>query len=321
MKFALYFFSVLLFGFAIGCSRPSVTELPYEQAPDSAVIARIGDAIYTKGELERDVRIMVKLLEAAGFKQDEMTIYDDSVGYRRMILDQVLLREVVVQEAKRRGIALSASEMAEFQERFAGDFAQRIPFSFSAALTVLGTDATPFRSNLHKDALADKFKAVSCQRIAAGLPPVSREDAEARRKETLLHNSRLANENRLVGKLATNAWKSIRAGNDFDTVGRKLAEMRKEISFDANRADDSATAAKFANGAVPPPFAIPDGLVLAKARDSRHLAYVKFNFLTPRKVLSVEDQQAALQEKAVATAYRELLKKLKSQADISVLKL
>lgn len=313
--------SVTIFTIILGCGQSSVTTLPYDQAPDSAVIARVDNSTYTKAELERDVRIMSKLLKSAGYGADETTIADDPVAYRQIVLKNFVMREVVVHEAEHRGITLSAQEINDYQERFAANFTQHMPLSFKSLLSALGNEATVFRANLHKDALAEKFQTIVRQQLAARIAPVSKDDAVASREAALRHNSRLAGENRLIGKLATNAWKSIKAGNDFDVVGRKLSEMRKEISFDANRPDNSAAEAKFANGAVPPPSAIPGGLALAKARDKRHLSYIQFTFQSPREVLSVKDQQTALKDKAVGAAYQELLNKLKSQADISSLEL
>lgn len=315
------FTAVALLGAVLGCSQPSVTSLPYDEAPASALIARIGDATFTKGDLERDVRIMSKLAEAAGYKAEEMSVSQDPVGCRREMLDNIVMREVVVQEAVRRGIVLSPQEMDVYQERFAEEFAQRIPLSFVDLMSALGKDATAFRANLRKDALVDKFRTSVCDQLAAELPPADMAGAVAAREEALRHNARAADENRRVGKLATNAWMSIRAGNDFDTVGRKLPEMRKGVSFDPNRPDNSAGEARFANGAVPPPFAIPGGIALAKARDRRHLACIRFPYQPLREVPTVDGLLKAQRRKDVDAAFQKLLQRLRSQADVSALQL
>ena len=122
-------------------------------------------------------------------------------------------------------------EIIEKLQSLAG-FSGRVPMNFDAMLEALGPQATAFRNNLKKDALSAKMERILKEQIAVSLSETSKSDLEERRREALEFNRGLEAANRSLARLATNSWKSIRAGNDFAVVGQALVKMQKGIAFE-----------------------------------------------------------------------------------------
>lgn len=287
---------------ASGCERRSSDE----------VVASVNGTVYTKAALERDVAIVEKLQSLAGYPSIERSDAAAQADYRRRVVNGFVAREILLQEAARRRIDLSPAEMQAFQNEFAAGFSGRMPMNFDALLEALGSQATVFRNNLKKDALSAKMERILKEQIAASLPETSKSDLERMRREALEFNRGLEAANRSLARLATNSWKSIRAGNDFAVVGRALVKMQKGIAFEPVFKDAEGRYSALAAGKVSAPTSVDGGLEFVKANGDAAFSRIVFRWQKPREVPS--DNGVAARKKAIQDAYARKIKELISAA-------
>lgn len=304
-----------------GCNR-QLKDLPYDQLDGNDIVARVGSATYTKAELERDVAITEKLSALAGFAPQEMASRQNPSKFRQQVANGFVGRELLLQEAARRKIDLLPDDMQAFQAEFAAGISSRMPMTFKGLLDALGPEATQFRNNLKKDALSARIEQILRQEFLAAQPAVSASDAEAKRREALAFNRKVEETNRSLMRLATNSWRSIRAGNDFATVGRKLAEMRQEITFDAAYADPAGRHAKTPPNLTLPPTAAEDGVEVVKVVQApdgaRTIGRIFFRPKTPRDVPTEQTASEAVRQDAANVAYSNWIKSRRAAADVQV---
>lgn len=305
---------------AVGCGREP-SSLPYSQMSEDDVVATVNGVAYTKGELERDISITDRLYSFAGYDRDGRLDSETAQAYRRRILQGFIDREILLQEAARRHIELSSADMNAYQRQFAASLSENLPVNFDSLLFSLGPLATVFRNNLKKDALAAKFEQILREAAESVLPPVSSAEIEREREAALAFNRKLAKDTRALTRLATNSWKSIRAGNDFKTVGKKLPEIRPEVTFEPSFADPAGRFKALRPGELTSPAACDGGLQIIKAErgegGTRNLARILFRLNKPKAVLSTEETANALKAKAVNAQIAQQFKALKQAAKIS----
>ena len=293
--------AVLPLVIASGCARRLSDE----------TVASVDGAVYTRAALERDVEIIEKLQSLAGYPSIDRTDAAAQSNYRRRVVDGFVLREILLKEAARRHIDLSPAEMRAFQDEFAAGFSGRVPMNFDAMLEALGPQATAFRNNLKKDALSAKMERILKEQIAVSLSETSKSDLEERRREALEFNRGLEAANRSLARLATNSWKSIRAGNDFAVVGQALVKMQKGIAFEPVFRDAEGRYSALTAGKVSAPTPVEGGLEFVKANGDAAFSRIVFRWQKPREVPS--DGNAA-HEKAVRDAYARKIRELISAA-------
>ena len=291
---------------ACGCDR----------RPADEVVASVDGTVYTKAALERDVAIVEKLQALAGYPSIDRTDAAAQADYRRRVVNGFVVRQVLLQEAARRRIDLSPEEMRVFQDEFAAGFSGQMPMSFDALLEALGSQATVFRNNLKKDALSAKMERILREQIAASLPETPKSDLERMRREALEFNRGLEAANRSLARLATNSWKSIRAGNDFAVVGQALVKMQKGVVFEPVFKDTSGRYAVLAAGKVSAPTSVEDGLEFVKANGDAAFSRIVFRWQKPREVPS--NDGAAMRKKAIRDAYARKIAGLKQAAKIEI---
>lgn len=287
-----------------------------DRRPADEVVASVDGAVYTKAELERDVAIVEKLQSLAGYPSIDRTDTAAQADYRRRVVDGFVLREILLKEAARRRIDLSPAEMRAFQDEFAADFSGKIPMSFDAMLSALGHQATAFRNNLKKDALSAKVERILRGQIAASLPETPKSEIGRMHREALEFNRGLEAANRSLARLATNSWKSIRAGNDFAVVGQALVKMQKGISFEPVFWDESGRYATLAAGKVSALTPVEGGLEFVKANGDAAFSRIVFRWQKPREVPS--DGGAAVRQKAIRDAYARKITELKQAARVDI---
>lgn len=313
------FLFVSAFCALVGCG-PEPKEVPYSRLADGDVLVSVNGVAYTKGELERDVGIRADLQGLSFEKADEMRVKELKKQFRSQAIEQFVSRELLLGEAKRRRMELSAPEMLAYQEEFSHGLSARAPVAFGAVETVLGKRVTAFRASLRKDALSSKALARMRADIAAALPQPSKEEVERTIAGAKVSNRAFAVTNRLTCALATNAWKSIVGGNDFATVGRKLHAMNGMITFIEKCDTTDETALKLAKGGLTPPLPQEKGLTIFKANGPAEEKYrfsCIFFALAPIYVIeSVEEARKTLHEANVEEAFRAKLDALRKAADI-----
>ena len=298
--------AVLSLVIASGCDR----------RPTDEVVASVDGTVYTKAALERDVAIVEKLQALAGYPSIDRTDAAAQADYRRRVVNGFVVREILLKEAARRRIDLSPEEMRVFQDEFAAGFSEKLPVSFNALLEALGSQATAFRNNLKKDALSAKMERILREQIAASLPETPKSDLERMRREALEFNRSLEAANRSLARLATNSWKSIRAGNDFTVVGQALVKMQKGIAFEPVFKDELGRYAALAAGKVSAPTAVEGGLEFVKANGDSAFSRIVFRWQKPREVPS--NDGAAIRKKAIRDAYARKIAELKQAAKIEI---
>ena len=209
-------------------------------------------------------------------------------------------RDVLLDEAARQGIVFSDDEL-------------RARLSDAETLqSALGEDGAAFREDLKKELLAEKVRnRVRCA-IAERIPRISAEDIAREQAAVAKHNAALAEANRSICRLATNAWKSIRAGNDFAMVGNKLTEMNPGASYEALCEDAAPVCTNLADGEMSAPL-LEDG-VLSFYRVSSptagvcRISRIAFQLQKPREVLSDEQTEMSLVERKIDAVYEKWLK-------------
>ena len=310
-----------MLGLAVGCGRET-SSLPYSQMSEEDVVATVNGVAYTKGELERDIAITDRLFSFAGYDHDGRLASETPQAYRQRVLRGFIDREILLQEAARRHIELTDSDMAAYQRQFAASLSDKLPLNFDSLLSSLGPLATVFRNNLKKDALAAKIEQVFCEAAESVLPTASPTEIAREREEAIAFNRKLAQDTRALTRLATNSWKSIRAGNDFKTVGKKMPEIRPEIAYEPSFADPAGRFRGLRPGELTPPRACDGGLEIVKAERGTDgkaaLARILFRLKKPKAVLSPEETVDVLKAKAVKAQVALQFKALKQAAKISI---
>ena len=209
-------------------------------------------------------------------------------------------RDVLLNEASRRGIVLSEDELRT-----------QSPVS-EEVLSALGENVAVFRENLRKDLLAEKMRRCIRCAIAERIPQVSSEDIVREQAAVAKHNAGLAEANRTICRLATNAWKSIRAGNDFATVGNKLTEMNAGASYEALCEGAATVCTNLADGEMSAPL-LEDGAlsfyrVSSPTAGVRRISRIAFHLQKPQEVLSEEQTEMSQVERMIDAAYEKWLK-------------
>lgn len=307
----------VLFGgmlFLSGCER-DVAEGLYSQLSDSAVLLSVGDLRYTKGHLEGDVGIMRELMSMMGSAEEVERA--DPNALRKSVLAGVFTREVLIREASRRGMGLAPEDLEAYQTRFMSRFFQGKKLALPEALSRLGNRATMFQNNLTREALASQMQAL-IQSEAAARAEIPQETVERERKVALARGKEAEAFNRTLGALATNAWRSIRAGNDFVTVGRKLQEMKPEIVYEPDcPANARLEEASKANG-LTPPLPVADGLEIVRGASGGGGRCSRIRFLFRKADVSAMENAAleAQRKKAGEEGFRKRVDELKRSADV-----
>lgn len=309
---------------ATGCDQ-QVRDRPYEELSDNDLVARVGKITYTKGELECDIRIMKKLSLLSGNLPCETEDRRNTAKFRQSIINGFVNRALLLQEAKRRGIDLSADDMRVYQDAFIRNIFTQQALNYRGLLDALEPAAGQFHKNLKNDALSARIEQILMQELAASLPPPSAADIEKSRTETLDFNARLDDANRSLMRLATNSWKSIRAGNDFATVGRKLVKMRTEITFDEEYADPTGRLAQAPTDLTLPPTAAEDGIEIVKItqtpENARTIGRIVFKPRKQRPFPSLQEAASALRKNAIDDAVSKWFRTQRTKADILTIRL
>lgn len=232
----------------LGCDRAS-EDVPYYRLPDSAVVAAVGDARCTKADVQRNEEIMSKIVSLCGTAAKV-----DPAVFRRNYTTAFVVQAILVREAKRRGRTLSDKDFDRQQKRFLASIPGRTSLTYEQTVSSLGSLASTFEANQRQEALANEMEEILRAEFAKKAAAAS--------------------------SFATNAWKSIRAGNDFDVVGKKLVEMGKDVSYEAECEPPTGILAELSAGAVSPLTAIEGGLSIWKAKTNvaNKMAYSRIFF-------------------------------------------
>lgn len=209
-------------------------------------------------------------------------------------------RDILLNEAERLGIVLSEDEL------------RTQSFVSEEVLSALGEDGAVLLENFRKDLLAEKIRQRRRCAIAERIPRISSEDIAREQAAVAKHNAGLAEANRSICRLATNAWKSIRAGNDFATVGNKLTEMNTGASYEVLCEDAAPVCTNLADGEMSAPLLEDSVLsfyrVSSPTAGVRRISRIAFQLQKPREVLSKEQTEMSLVERMIDAAYEKWLK-------------
>ena len=235
----------------LGCERTD-ENVPYYRLPDSAVVAAVGNARCTKGDVRRNEEIMSRLVALCGTAAKV-----DPGAFRHNYTTAFVVQAILVREATRSGLSLSNEDLVRQQKRFLASIPGRTNLTYGRILSALGSLAPTFEANQRREALANEMEEVLRAEFAKKAAAAS--------------------------SFATNAWKSIRAGNDFDAVGQKLVQMGKNVAYEAACATPPGELAELPVGAVSPLTATEGGLSIWKAKTdaSNKKSYSRVFFSIP----------------------------------------
>ena len=302
-----------------GCGRFD-SGIPYAELPDDAVMASVDGVKYLKADLERDSLIMSDLAKLARTDEAEIVSATDPEAFRRSTVARFIERELLVKEAERRRLSLTPEEFDDFQERFATDFAEKMPIGFKAIVEALGPRSAAFRANLRRDALAEKIHGHIRDGIAAQTQ-VTPSEAMGEQRGFRELNDEIAATNEATRAAARRAWRSICKGNDFDMVGRKLPELRADVSYEADCIETNAAFAKLKVGEISSPTDVAGGLVIVKAlgpdlKGRLHFGKIAYSLDEQFAVPTVDDAQKGLFEARVDAGYAAWLDGLRRNARV-----
>lgn len=242
-----------------GCGKKLATG-PYAQLPNDAVVAKVADEVYTKGELERDLDLFREILKMARYTEDLDDLNRNPDGFRRQAIRHFIEREALVREARRRGFTLTRKNLREALDRTAENFTLRMPLSFDAIVAQLGPRARTFVETTKRDALADKARLALRQALPATdtntlSSVVDKLIAAAQREREDLRTA-----NRQLRIKASEAWRQIRQNADFDQIGRQFAATGDGIIFVTSHPGAGTRTSDLKPGEVSRPVETDDGL-------------------------------------------------------------
>lgn len=313
-----YFVAAIVVAF-FGCDKRGL-DVPYAELPEDAVVASVDGVNYTKSDLERDCGIMADLLKLAQIDEPEILPIVEPESYRRSMVERIIDRELLVKEADRRRIALSPADLERHQNQFAADFPGNVPVHFRTLIDFLGSRAGIFRANLRRDALAKKLRMLVRDDLTERVR-VTRDDAMREQDRVRKLNDEIAVTNAAIRKAATKAWKSVRAGNDFDVVGRRLLSLRTDVTYVADGVETNDAWVKAPVGEVLPPIELGDCIVFVKAigtdaEGHAHFGKIAYSLCKPQEVPTIKAAMNSISEERVDSAYSAWLGELRRQAKI-----
>ena len=314
-----FFLSVAL---ACGCRPEDDRALAYAELPDSAIVADVCGMRYTKADLERDCEIVKILQDASGRADQKQAFVQNPLQCRRQMVDGFVCRETLVKLAEHKGMSLSDAEALEFRDQLLGDIFRECPQKTNIVDAVLGSRTGAFAANLRREALAVKaeaeYRAELRTQVSVSADEVSRERRRLAdlRREVLAANARLC-------RLATNAWRSIRAGNEFDVVGKKLMEMQKGVSYDPSV--ETAECPALTPGELSAPLLTEDGIGIFRSVGESgagvRVSRIFFRLETPEPESSPEEIRERRLLKETEKLFETRMRQLRQSLGVTVRKL
>lgn len=174
------------------------------------VLVRAGGSVYRQGDLERDLSSMREVLRLARYDAAATDLERNPGEFRRQAVSHFAKHEPLAAVARRQGLALSPDEREVLERQVERMFSSVRPVTYAQIRRALGAGAKAFWASLEREALADKVRAAWRAEL--------RMQIESKRSVDL-------------GRLATNAWRSVCAGNDFATVAAHLTERDPRIEY------------------------------------------------------------------------------------------
>lgn len=316
---AICFFSVAI---ACGCRPEDDRALAYDELPDTAVVANVSGVRYTKADLERDCTIVGALLDASDRADQKQALDLNPLQCRRQMVDGFVRRETLVKLAEHKGMPLSNAEASEFRDQLLGDVFRECPQKTNAVDAALGSRAAAFVANLRREALAAKteaeYRAELRSHVSVDADEIASESRRLadRRREIRAANARLC-------RLATNAWRSIRAGNDFDAVGKKLTEMQQGVSYDPSF--QAAKLPALASGELSALLPTKGGIEMFRAMgDSdaeKRISRIFFSTATPEPESTPDEIRERRLAEETEKLYEERMRQLRRSLGVTVRKL
>ena len=284
--------------------------------PAGTVVISIGESKCTKADLECSCQIMDEMLSWFGRESGE-----EWLSVRRRVLEQMVNRELLVAEAAKRNVQLTAAEVAAHQKAFMKDLPPESNLRFDDVLRRLGNKAVYFQRGLLRDALAFKMDRLLKRELAERV--VIDEAAIQKRKEDILKTSQaMASTNAALCAMATNAWRSVRAGNDFKTVGEWLAKKRPGVEYDEVCVSDLPEALQLKKGEMTSPLHSENGVTILKriadVAGDRRFSRLFFKFGVQMDSGRLEKELQKLKAAEAAKAFRQKLKSMRSSQDVFV---
>jgi parvulin-like peptidyl-prolyl isomerase len=216
----------LLLAAAPGCRLPRETAAVVNGRPIPAA------------DLEAEVRLFT-----TPFGQLPPALESTLPKVRRGILDRLIDRELMLEEAERRGIRPGADEI----DRAVARAAEGLPAKeLDASLAETGMDRAAWRRRVAGDLVVERLQKDVAARVEVGEPEVAAWQARHRDRRDLPEEVRASQILVRSEEEAAAARREILAGASFGDVARRVS-----LSPDADRGGDLGY---FARGQMPPEF-------------------------------------------------------------------
>lgn len=221
--------------FALGHESPADSEpVPIQIKPDivapsalpEGVVASINDAFVTKAELDAEInRLLISPTAHSGMKSQRKE------DIRQLALQELVIRELAYQEAKRQGMTVSRAEISASLERIRGRY--KDPKGFGEALKAEGMTEDELRARIERDLLLAKISKEEIDNRAAVTDKDAREHYESNKRKFTLPESlelwhiytKVADGNDAEAKQKIEkALRELRNGKEFETVAYEYSE-------------------------------------------------------------------------------------------------
>lgn len=252
-------------GVIIGKSCKSIADM----APDDVIVAVNGVAL-TKRAHDELLDRMEGTYRAANPKRSIADLKSFRGMKERYLVDEFVVKEVLIQEARRRGLTPSAEDLAAVQgslekrAKLEGKTAEQYLRSLGAA------SAERMRQDISEQAL---IRALRRAEFGDRLQ-VTESDLQATRERIARYNQMCEATNALVKARAAAVCARLKKGEDFAAVAREVSEERKTAEkggfwgeFSRAEIEDKAVreaAFSLPVGGVSEPLDTEEGLVIIK---------------------------------------------------------
>ena len=256
-------------------AKPATGPVP-AASEQTNVLASVDGLPYTQERLKLEIDTALALARIGNPKISQAELKKKEEEVRKNATTKFVNRQVLFKEARRRNIVPTKDELDGLHKGFARMICKDGKTSYEQILAKLPPDmAKELAKDIEGDLVFRKMLKVIDDECAAEVAKLDVERAYTNAQRYV------ANVDKELGRIfqrATNAWKRITGGEDFEKVGKELAAADQHIKFDGDWGsfeleyfkDDKDFCRRLSSarkGDVLPPMEADNGLMIAKVKD------------------------------------------------------
>ena len=267
--------AALLVGFVVGCGKETTKSTEKHPVVNEDVLVSVDGKDYTKAMLEEELAINRKLMRVVNPNTSMDKISRREAQVRSIANERFIEREVLLAEARHRGLSVSEAEFADIKQRFVKTLAGRAgKLTYDDVLAKLTPEeGKSLTETLKGDMLFQKIHTVLSDETKV---TTASADADRIYGNYLKYRESAKAQEAQIFRQATNIWKRVVAGDDFAEIGSAVANAHIKFEADWGTFDleelkgDVALCKALVNmsaGDVTPPVLADNGLVIVKLLD------------------------------------------------------